>query len=234
MNKDVRPIGIIGAMEEEVRGLTSKLENPATEEICGIKFYTGTLYSKPVVIAKCGVGKVFAAICATAMINRYNPCLIVNSGVGGALAEGLRCTDTVIAERLVQYDMDTSALGDPVGLISGINKVYFDADERAVDILCAAAKELSITAVRGLIATGDRFVSTNEQRADILSHFPAAACEMEGAAVAHASYVSGVPFCVVRAISDGANSDSALDYPAFLMVAVKNSEALTLALVKAY
>ena len=234
MSKDVRPIGIIGAMDEEVKGLVAKLENPACEEICGIKFYTGTIFSKEVVIAKCGVGKVFAAICTTAMIIRYNPRLIVNSGVGGALADGLRCTDTVIAEKLVQYDMDTSALGDPVGLISGINKVYFDADERAVSILDSAAKELSITAMRGIVATGDRFVSSKEQRADILSNFPAAACEMEGGAVAHAAYVSGVPFCVVRAISDGANSDSVLDYPAFLKIAVKNSEALTLALVKGY
>ena len=234
MTELVRPIGIIGAMEAEVNGLVARLENVASEEICGIKFYTGTLYSKAVVIAKCGVGKVFASICATAMAMRYNPRLIVNTCVGGALHPALSCTDTVIAESLVQYYMDTSPLGDPVGLISGINKVYFDTDERAVSILEAAAKELSLKTMRGLIATGDKFVGSKEQRDVILSNFSAVACEMEGGAVAHASYVAGIPFAVIRAISDGANSDSVLDYPAFLKIAVKNSEALTLALIKEY
>ena len=234
MNGSSAPIGIIGAMEDEVKGLVAKLENPSSEEISGIKFYTGTIYGKPVVIARCGVGKVFAAICTTAMILRYSPAVVVNTGVAGGLDLSLRCADTVIATSLVQHDMDTSPLGDPVGLISGINKIYFDADKRSVEILASSADALGIRHSEGLIATGDKFVAGGEERDRILSLFPALACEMEGGAVAHAAYVHGVPFAVVRAISDGADSESVLDYPAFLKIAVKNSEALTLSFIEKY
>ena len=234
MNRIDAPIGIIGAMEDEVKGLVAKLENSSMEEISGIKFYTGTIYGKSVVIAKCGVGKVFAAICTTAMILRYSPAVVINTGVAGGLDTSLKCADTVIATRLAQHDMDTSPLGDPVGLISGINKVYFDADKRTVEILAAAADELGIRHSEGLIVTGDKFVAGGEERDRILSLFPALACEMEGGSVAHTAYVHGVPFAVIRAISDGADSESVLDYPAFLKIAVKNSEALTLSLIEKY
>ena len=234
MDKRTAPLGIIGAMEDEVKGLVARLENHSVEEISGIKFHTGTIFGKAVVIAKCGVGKVFAAICTTAMILRYSPSAVVNTGVAGGLDKSLKCTDTVIATALAQHDMDTSPLGDPVGLISGIDKIYFDTDERLRSILASSADELGIRHSEGLIVTGDKFVAGGEQRDRILSVFPALACEMEGGAVAHAAYVHGVPFAVIRAISDGADSESVLDYPAFLKVAVKNSEALTLSLIRKY
>lgn len=236
MNEKKRaPIGIIGAMDDEVSGLISMLDGVETKEISGLKFYTGTIFAKPVVVARCGVGKVFAAMCASVMIAAFEPMLIINSGVGGALSLALECTDTVIADKLVQYDMDTSPLGDPKGLISGINKVYFEADKRAVEILKAEAAERNIKAHVGSIATGDKFVASKELRDDILRDFPdSVCCEMEGGAIAHASFVGKTPFAVVRAISDGANSDSALDFPSFLKIAAKNSTALTLALVEKY
>lgn len=229
------PIGIIGAMDDEVAGLIAMLEDRCEREISGLKFYTGTIYSKPVVIAKCGVGKVFAAMCASVMIAAFSPVLIVNSGVAGGLSPVLDCADIVVADKLVQYDMDTSPLGDPKGLISGINKVYFEADARAVELLKSAAADLGVKAHVGGIATGDKFVASKEQRDSILSDFPGSmCCEMEGGAVAHASFVGKTPFAVVRAISDGANSESALDFPAFLKIAAKNSTALTLALIEKY
>ena len=136
MNVDV---GIIGAMEPEVEALISALADKACEEVSGIKFYTGSLEGKRVAIAKCGIGKVFAALCAQTMIIKYSPRLLVNTGVGGALASDLKTGDIIIANSLCQHDMDTSAIGDPVGLVSGINKIYFDADRRAVEILLAEA-----------------------------------------------------------------------------------------------
>ncbi|MBQ8689787.1 MAG: 5'-methylthioadenosine/adenosylhomocysteine nucleosidase [Clostridia bacterium] len=228
------PIGIIGAMSDEVDGLISKLEDAKSTLICGVKFYTGALFGKPVVIARCGVGKVFASICATAMIINFAPRLIVNTGVGGALSPALACADIVVAEKLVQYDMDTSPLGDPKGLVSGINKIYFETDERAASIIIDAARELGIPAKRGIIATGDKFVADKETKDKIVAEFSADVCEMEGAAIAHAAYVSGIPSVVVRAISDGADGNSPLDFPTFLSIAVKSSEALTLALVERY
>ena len=234
MSENKAPIGIIGAMSDEVDGLIAKLDGHCEELVSGIKFHTGTLYGKSVVIARCGVGKVFAAMCATAMIIKYSPCLIVNTGVGGALSSSLSCADIVVATKLVQHDMDTSPLGDPVGMISGINKVYFDADESAAEALMAAANKLSLPAKRGVIASGDQFVASKEEKDRIVSTFGADVCEMEGAAIAQAAYVSGTPFAVVRAISDGADGNSPMDFPTFLSIAVKNSESLTLALVEAF
>lgn len=227
-------IGIIGAMEPEVNGLIAKLENCVSERVGGLDFYSGRLCGKNVVVSKCGVGKVFAAMCAEAMIIRYSPRLIVNTGVGGALADGLKCTDIVVAKRLVQHDMDTSAIGDPKGLVSGINKIYFDADERAAKILLSEAQKCGIHALSGTVASGDIFVADKELKERIKSQFDASVCEMEGAAIAHVAYVNETPFAVVRAISDSADGDSPMSFAEFLTEAVKSSERLTEALIKEY
>ena len=227
-------IAIIGAMDVEVNELSSMLEDAEVETFSGIKFYTGRLFSKNVVVAKCGIGKVFAAICTEIMILRYSPSLIVNTGVGGALDPTLRPTDVVIADRLCQHDMDTSAIGDPKGLVSGINMIYFDADKRAVDILSDAARELGIRSLVGCVGTGDKFISSAEDKKRIVEEFSAAACEMEGCAVAQTAFVGNVPFAVVRAISDSADGEATMDYPTFLPIAAANSTKMTLALIKAY
>ncbi len=227
-------IGIIGALNDEVREIISRLEEKQTESVSGIEFNVGKLYGKRVVIAKCGVGKVFAAICTEAMLIKYSPSLIVNSGVGGALDKSLRPLDIVFADKLVQHDMDTSALGDPVGLISGINRVYFETDERARLILEEAAREMDINYLVGTIATGDKFISEKGDKERLTSTFGAIACEMEGGAIAHTAFVNDVPFIVVRSISDSADGDACMDYPAFLPIATRISTALTLALVEKY
>lgn len=227
-------IGIIGAMDVEVNGLVARLKNKKSETVSGITFYTGELLGKNVVIAKCGIGKVFAATCAEAMIIKYSPRLIVNTGVGGALAKDLGTGDIVIANKLCQYDMDTSPIGDPIGLISGINKVWFETDKRAVEILKMAADTLSLNAKIGSIATGDRFVATKSLKEKIVGNFGADACEMEGCAIAHVAFINNTPFVVVRAISDSADGEASMDYPTFLGIAAKNSTALTLALVENY
>ena len=227
-------IGIIGALNDEVREIISKLEDRQTETVGSIEFNLGKLYGKNVVIARCGVGKVFAAICAEAMIIKYSPSLIVNSGVGGALDKSLRPLDIVFADKLVQHDMDTSPLGDPLGLISGINRVYFETDDRARDVLAQAATDLGINYAVGTVATGDKFISDKADKDRLVSLFDASACEMEGGAIAHTAYVNGVPFIVVRAISDSADGEACMDYPTFLPFATKISTALTLALVEKY
>jgi adenosylhomocysteine nucleosidase len=168
------------------------------------------------------------------MIIKYSPSLIVNSGVGRALDKSLRPLDIVFADKLVQHDMDTSPLGDPVGLISGINKVYFETDVRARMILEESAREMDINYLVGTIATGDKFISEKADKDRIVSLFGASACEMEGGAIAHTAYVNQIPFMVVRAISDSADGDACMDYPAFLPIATRISTALTLALIEKY
>ena len=120
-----KPIGIIGAMDIEVDGIVASMSNTTIEEISGVKYYSGTLSNKNVVVAKCGIGKVFAAICSQTMILKYNPCVIINTGVAGSLSNELNILDVAVADKVVQHDMDTSAIGDPKGLISGINVIYF-------------------------------------------------------------------------------------------------------------
>jgi len=227
-------IGIIGAMDSEVRELISRLENKKCESYSGIDFYSGELEGKSVVIAKCGIGKVFAAICTEIMILKYSPRLVVNTGVGGAIAAGITTGDIVIADKLVQHDMDTSPIGDPKGLVSGINKIYFETSLRAREILLAAASELGLCARVGTIATGDKFIASKEDKERLAADFSASACEMEGASVAHVAFVNSTDCAVVRAISDSADGEATVDYPTFLAAAAKNSTALTLALVKAF
>lgn len=225
-------IGIIGAMEPEVCALIDALSERESETVSGITFHTGIIEGKRVAVAKCGIGKVFAAICTEIMILKYSPELIVNTGVGGALATDLKTGDIVVAHSLLQHDMDTSAIGDPKGLVSGINMIYFDSDERAREILLSAAKKLGLNARAGRIASGDKFIASKEDKQRIVSDFSADACEMEGCAVAQTAYLNGTSFAVVRAISDSADGEATMDYPTFLPIAARNSTNLTLALIK--
>ncbi|MBO5010373.1 MAG: 5'-methylthioadenosine/adenosylhomocysteine nucleosidase [Clostridia bacterium] len=225
-------IVIIGAMEPEVEGLISEMSDKTVEIISGIAVNLGKIGEKQVAVAKCGIGKVFAALCAEALIIKYSPSLIVNTGVGGALAKDLKTGDIVIAESLCQHDMDTSAIGDPVGLVSGINKIYFDADKRASQILLEAAKSLGLTAREGRVASGDKFIASAEDKLRITKEFSADVCEMEGCAIAQVAFVNNIPFAVVRAISDSADGGATMDYPTFLPIAAANSQKMTMALIE--
>ena len=219
-------IGIIAAMNVEMESLRSFMTDTTTETISGITFVSGTLEGKQVVTAVCGIGKVFAAICTEAMILRYAPSLVLNSGVGGTLTPALSIGDIAVATSLVQHDMDTSAIGDPVGLISGINKIYFEADKDAVARLCAAADKVGARTRCGTIASGDQFLADGARKQFIAETFSAIACEMEGAAVAQVAYVNRTPFAVMRAISDSASGDATMEYPKFLAMAAAKSHAI--------
>lgn len=206
-------IGIIGAMDIEVDGIISNMTNTQFEEISSMKFVSGELYGKRIVVCKCGIGKVFAGICAQTMILKYAPKIIINSGVAGALDEKLCVLDSVVATSVVQHDMDTSPLGDPVGLISGINVVNIEADKKVSKALENSAKELQISVKRGIIASGDQFIANDEKKQYIKDTFSASACEMEGGAIAQACYVNKIPFAILRTISDG--KGEVLDYFTF-------------------
>lgn len=217
-------IAIIGAMEIETRALCEKLEDERVERVSGRDYHIGKLYGKDVVICTCGIGKVFAAICTEAMILRYKPDLVINTGVAGALSDKLDVCDVVISTSVVQHDMDTSPLGDPVGLISGINRVYFDADTAAADKLAEITLSLGINTVRGAVASGDQFIAGIEAKERIKANFPDAACaEMEGGAIGHVAYVNDTPFVVLRAISDKADGTGNMDYMQFCDIAAANS-----------
>ena len=215
--------GIICAMQLEMDGLRAQMTDTVSETVSGIEFVRGTLCGAPVVTAVCGVGKVFAALCAQTMILRYAPARLINTGVAGSLSPALTIGNIAIARDVVQHDMDTSPLGDPVGLLSGINIVHIPADPALGEALEASAAACGLTVRRGTIATGDQFISSGEQKSRIRSAFDAIACEMEGGAIGHVCYVNGTPFAVLRAISDGGDEEASMDYPTFARMAAENS-----------
>ena len=214
-------------MESERDALLEYMKDTRRERIYDMTFYIGLLGDKEVVLAQSGVGKVNAAFGTLVMIKAYAPALIFNTGVAGGLAEGIGQGDVAIAKDLVQHDMDTSPLGDPVGYISGIDKVYLPCDHALVLAAKRAADKLGYTSYCGTVASGDAFIGTSEARTLILSNFPSAvACEMEGAACAHVACRAGVPFAAVRTISDSANGDAPMDFGAFALEAAKKNARL--------
>lgn len=227
-------IGIIGAMSVEMEKLISLTENKEEATVGSIRFTKGVLFGTEAVLATCGIGKVFAGICAQTMILTYHPELIINVGVGGTLTDRLSVTDIAIADSLVQHDMDTSPLGDPVGLISGINIVEIPCDDVLSALLQTAAESLNIRTARGVIASGDQFIASAAQKERITGAFGAIACEMEGAAIGQVCYVNRVPVAVVRAISDSADGSANLSYGEFTKVAAENSARVLAAFCKLY
>ena len=230
-------IGIIGAMQIEVEALSLAMENTACETVGNMTFVYGDLRGKRVVCAKCGIGKVFAAMCAQTMILKYAPDCIVNSGVAGTLSEQLSIGQIALAEQVVQHDMDTSPIGDPVGLISGINIIYIPTDPAVTEALAAAVAGEGVPYMRGTVASGDQFICHTADKERIRSTFetadkPVIACEMEGAAIGQVCYVNKVPYGILRAISDGGDENAFADYPTFLAAAAETATRVMLQFVE--
>lgn len=216
-------IGIIGAMQSEVEGIRARMEILREETVSGVTFAEGNLCGCRVVVATCGVGKVFSAIAAEAMILRFGVTALVNTGVAGGLAEGLSVGDIVIADRVVQHDMNTMAVGDARGFLSGIDRVYLETDVTLTETLVKAAREEGLSVQKGTIASGDLFVAKEKTKAHLREWFDAAACEMEGASIGQVAYVNRVPFAVLRAISDGGDG---MEFSEFVRFAAERSVAV--------
>ena len=195
-------IGIIGAMTRETEAIVARMTITETQTACGIRYSAGTLDGVDVVTAQCGIGKVFAALCAAMMIERYHPDLILNVGVAGALVEGLDIADIVVADSAVEHDIDTTPIGDPKGLVSGPNVVHMPVHPTAAERLRKAAERLGCHTVTAAVATGDQFIERLEDKRRIAREFQAAACDMEGGAIAQVAMTAGVPYAAYRAISD--------------------------------
>ncbi len=206
-------IGVIGAMQIEVDNLKKAMTVEKTEEVSSVSFTVGKLGDVDVVAAVCGVGKVFAAICAETMILKYDVDMVINIGVAGSLTDKLKVFDVAVAKQVVQHDMDTSPLGDPIGLLSGINKIYLPTDENIRNILVECLKEKKLNYLEGTIATGDQFVHDDAKKQWICENFDAIAAEMEGGSIGHVCYVNKVPFVILRTISD--SEGGAMDYQTF-------------------
>lgn len=215
-------IGIIGAMEIEVNHFKEQMKNIKSEIISGTEFVSGELWGKETVVAVSGVGKVNAAICTQAMCLRFSPDFIINSGVAGGLEKSLNICDVVVATAVIQHDMDTTPLGDPIGLISGLNLVEIPCNAVLSEKLSLASQEVGIHTINGKIVSGDQFINSAEKKTWLVDTFDASACEMEAAAIGHVAYKNNVPFCILRSISDNADGSSHISYSDFVAAAAKN------------
>ena len=219
-------IGIIGAMKIEVEYILEKLEKKETEIVSSVVFTKGEIKGNKVVVAACSPGKVNAAMVTQAMIIKFNPDVIINTGCAGSLCAEATIGSVVIATGAVQYDMDTSEIGDPKGFISGLGLVNIPCNEEVAGKLLETAAKREIHHMGGIIASGDRFMSDSEMKKAIVAEFGASAVDMETAAIAHVCALNQVPFTAVRCISDNAGDGSAVDYNTFVAVASKTAIAL--------
>lgn len=223
-------IGIIGAMSEEISHFSEIMENKETKKFGSLEFISGKIYGKDVVCAMCGIGKVFAAVTAQTMILCYNPDMIINTGVAGSLTDELKVFDVAVADASVQYDFDTTAFGDPLGLIPTLNTVELPCDPKITDMLCACADELKIPHKRSIIATADRFLEDDGKKSFLREHFGASACEMEGGSIGQVCVFNKVPYGIIRCISD--SSGGTVDYNEFMERSAKISARITELFIK--
>lgn len=219
-------IGIIGAMPEEISGLLNILTNVCIEE-CGRRvYYTGKLLQHDVVVVLSRIGKVAAASTATTLIDRFKVQKVIFTGVAGAVSQDLKIGDVVIADSLIQHDVDASAVMNFKKFeIPLLGKIYFECDQELVskaidsaqDYINSHSKFSSASVCRGIVASGDRFINSLEESKRLASEIPAIlAVEMEGASLAQVCYEWGIPCCVIRSISDNANHNSPIDFTTFV------------------
>ena len=223
-------LGIIGAMDVEVATLKEKMENKTERVIAGAVYCEGLLENLPAVVVQCGVGKVNAALCVQALCDCFGVTHIVNTGVAGSLDAKLDIGDFVISNSAIYHDFDCHTLNPnyPVGQVPGLSVRAFPADKELIDRAYAAAEAIHPGhATIGIVASGDQFVCSKEHKAAIVVNTAGICTEMEGAAIAHGAWRNGVPFVVIRAISDKADDSAEMDYPTFEAIAAKRCAEVT-------
>lgn len=226
-------IGIIAAMPEELVYLTQNLDKTQEVQFLGNTYYTGTIGKTEVVLVQSGIGKVMSAMSVAVLADHFQVEAIINTGSAGALAEGIAVGDVVIADKLVYHDVDVTAFGYAYGQMAG-QPLYFESDKNFITRIQTILSQLEQTWHLGFIATGDSFIAGEDKIASIKSHFPdVLAVEMEGAAIAQAAQALGLPFLVIRAMSDNANHEASISFDEFIIEAGRRSAQVLLAFLKA-
>ena len=228
-------LAILSALPEEQAGLSDLLTHKIETTHAGRRFVTGMIHGQPVVLALSGIGKVAAATTATALIERFRAQTIVFTGVAGGVGAGVQVGDVVLGTHYVQHDMDASPLFPrfevpfygashftaDVDLIATLSIAAYAHFERAAGQICteneAKDKTRNLAVHHGLIASGDRFVSSVREAQALCAALPDALCvEMEGAAVAQVCHDYAIPFAALRTISDRADDNAHVDFPVFV------------------
>ena len=226
-------LGIIGAMTVEVELLKEKMQNIAVSQKAGMEFFDGILEGLDCVVVQCGVGKVNAAMCVQILCDCFEVTHIVNTGIAGSLCTELDIGDFVVSTDAIYHDFDVGALGYAVGQVPGLATKAFPADKKLGECAFSAANEIHPGHARmGTVASGDQFISGKEQKQKIITDTGALCTEMEGAAIAHTAWRNGVPFVILRAISDKADDSAEMDYPTFEAMAANRCASVTVKLAE--
>ena len=224
-------IAIMGAMPEEIAPIIKRLDNLNVVEHAANKYYEGSYNGQELVVAYSKIGKVFATLTATTLLEKFDCNILLFSGVAGAISNDLKVGDLIVADKLCQHDLDIVAFGHPYGFVPE-GAVFVEADKELRGMAMQVAEEKKLKLKEGTIATGDQFVANAERKEWIAKTFAADALEMEGAAVAVVCDALSVPFFILRAISDSADMDAGFDFDAFLESSAKVSADFILEMVK--
>lgn len=224
-------IGIIGAMKEEIEPLLKYYNTYETISHAGNEFYKVELEDKKLIIVKSKIGKVYAAITTTSLIEKFKVEKVLFSGVAGGINSDFKVGDLMMAEKLCQHDFDITTFGHPHGHIPGA-EVFINADKKLLNLAANIAKEKGINLKSGVIATGDQFIANNSKKEWIKTTFLADAIEMEGAAVAQVCSTYLVDFFILRAISDSADSKAEVTFEEFLKISAKVSADFVISMIE--
>lgn len=212
-------LGIICAMDEEIRVLIENLENSEKHVRHGKVFHTGSIGRHEVVLVQSGIGKVMSALAVALLVEIFDVDAIINTGSAGAVAQGLSIGDVVVAERLAYHDVDVTAFGYSFGQMAQ-QPLYFESSKYFVSELKKVLENVHV----GLITSSDSFISSPSKIIEIKNHFPdVLAVEMEGASIAQAAAALGKPFVIIRAMSDTADHDANVKFDEFIIEAGQKS-----------
>lgn len=230
----MKKLGIIGAMEEEVNIIQSKMQEVTVKTIASMDFYHGKIQGKDVVVVRSGIGKVNGAICTQILADLYQVDAVINTGVAGALRNEIEIGDIVLSTDAQQHDMDATGFGYAPGEIPRMETSVFRADvhllKLAKEVCAEVIPEVGVHA--GRIVSGDQFISDNTKKAGLVSIFDGFCTEMEGAAIGHAAYLNHIPFLIIRAISDKADHSAQMAYSIFEELAIRNTVKLLMGLIE--
>ena len=229
-------IGIIGTMESEVSALKDAMNTERVVTKAGMNFYEGTLQGAEAVVVQSGVGKVNAAMCVQILADLFQVTHVMNTGVAGSLNADLDIGDILVSVQAIQHDMDVTALGYEPGRIPGFEKREFIADAEMADAVAAACRRANpdVNIVKGCVLSGDQFISSAEVKERLITQFHGDCAEMEGASIAQAAALNGIPFVIIRAISDKADGSAEMDYPSFEIQAAEHCAKMVLEFVKSF
>ena len=227
-------IGIIGAMELEVEQLKKEMAVKSVVTKAGMDFFEGTLDDVPVVVVRSGIGKVNAALCVQILADVFQVSHVINTGVAGSLNAKLDIGDILISRDALHHVMDTTIFGYQPGEVPQMGFREFRADERMMELAREACEKVNpdIRVMFGRVVSGDQFISSKEVKERLIALFQGDCAEMEGASIAHGAYLNGLPFVIIRAISDKADDSAEMDYPTFEAAAAKHSAALVKEMIK--